>query len=65
MNFRPSEELSLRLREQADREHVSVQTLLVKVAEEYLMRKDKKTLIREQVEKIKVEFDDALRRLGE
>jgi predicted aldo/keto reductase-like oxidoreductase len=65
MNFRPSEELALALKEQADREHTSVQTVLVKAAEEYLMRKDKKTLIREQVDKIKVDFADALRRLGE
>lgn len=65
MNFRPSDELARGLKQQADREHTSVQTVLVKAAEEYLMRKDKKTLIREQVEKIKVEFDDALRRLGE
>jgi hypothetical protein len=65
MNFRPSDELALALKEQADREHTSVQSLLVKAAEEYLDRHDKKRRISEQVTAIKDEFGDALRRLGE
>jgi predicted transcriptional regulator len=65
MNFRPNEELSERLREQAEAEHISVQILLVKAAEEYLARHTKRAMIDAAMDKITVEYADALRRLGE
>lgn len=65
MNFRPSEVLAAQLREQAEREQVSVQTLLVKAAEEYLARHARKAAIDEQLGLVKTNFADALRRLGE
>lgn len=65
MNFRPSDELGDRLREQAEAEAISVQSLLVKAAEEYLARHTKRALIDEAMDKITVQYADALRRLGE
>ena len=65
LNFRPSDELARRLREQAEAEQVSVQGLLVKAAEEYLARHSRRTLIDEAMDRITVEYADALRRLGE
>jgi predicted transcriptional regulator len=65
MNFRPSDELSARLREQAAAEQTSVQGLLVKAAEEYLARHTKKAMIEREVTLVKDNFADALRRLGE
>ncbi|WP_130508948.1 CopG family transcriptional regulator [Krasilnikovia cinnamomea] len=65
MNFRPSEELAERLRTQAATEQTSVQNLLVKAAEEYLARNTKKAMIKREVELVKTNFADALRRLGE
>lgn len=65
MNFRPSEELAERLREQAAAEQTSVQVLLVKAAEEYLARHTKKAMIEREVTLVKTNFAEALRRLGE
>ncbi|GAB1694128.1 hypothetical protein KRM28CT15_59310 [Krasilnikovia sp. M28-CT-15] len=65
MNFRPSEDLAERLRTQAATEQTSVQNLLVKAAEEYLARNTKKAMIKREVELVKTNFADALRRLGE
>lgn len=65
MNFRPSDTLSRQLAEQAASEQVSVQALLVKAAEEYLARHNKKTQIAREVTLVKANFAEALRRLGE
>jgi len=65
MNFRPPDELTIRLRRQADLEHTSVQALLVKAAEEYLTRHDKRRAIDEALDLILVESADAIKRLGE
>lgn len=65
MNFRPSDDLALKLKTQADAEHVSVQHLLVKAAEEYLIRHDREQRVKANTEQIKARFGDALRRLGE
>lgn len=65
MTFRPPEPLAERLRVQADNEHVSVQTLLVKMVEDYLNRNTKKAMINAQIAVVKADFADALRRLGE
>jgi len=65
MNFRPADDLSERLREQAAAEHTSVQNLLTKAAEEYLARHTKRTLIDSAMDEVMVSFGDALRRLGE
>ena len=65
MNFRPTDELAERLREQALAEHTSVQTLLVKAVEEYLQRHTKKALIQREVTLVKENFAEALKRLGE
>lgn len=65
MNFRPSDELTVRLRRQANIEHTSVQALLVKAAEEYLGRHDKRHRLDEGLDVILVNSADALRRLGE
>lgn len=65
MSFRPNEDLAERLRHQADAEQVSVQTLLVNAAEEYLARHTKKALISRAVVRVQNDFADALRRLGE
>ena len=64
-NFRPGDELSQRLRDQAAAEHTSVQNLLVKAAEEYLARHTKRAMIDAAMGRITVEYADALRRLGE
>jgi hypothetical protein len=65
MNFRPTDELSERLRAQALAEHTSVQNLLIKAAEEYLARHTKRALIDTAMDDVMVSFGDALRRLGE
>jgi hypothetical protein len=65
MNFRPTDELSDRLQEQAHSENLSVQALLVKAAEEYLERHTKKAMLNREVTLVKTNFADALRRLGE
>jgi predicted transcriptional regulator len=65
MNFRPADDLSERLREQAAAERISVQNLLTKAAEEYLARHTKRTLIDGAMDEVMVSFGDALRRLGE
>jgi len=65
MNFRPGDDLSQRLRDQAEHEHVSVQNLLIKAAEEYLARHTKRAMVDAAMDKVTVEFADALRRLGE
>jgi predicted transcriptional regulator len=65
MNFRPSDDLADRLRKQAAAEHTSVQSLLTKAVEEYLARHTKKAMIAREVDLVKSNFADALRRLGE
>jgi|tagenome__1003787_1003787.scaffolds.fasta_scaffold16818964_1 hypothetical protein len=65
MNFRPSEDLAERLRRQADSEHISVQSLLVKAAEDYLARNTKRAMIDAAVDKVMANYPDTLRRLGE
>jgi hypothetical protein len=65
MNYRPTEQLSERLREQAATERISVQNLLTKAAEEYLARHTKRALIDTAMDEVMVSFGDALRRLGE
>ena len=65
MNFRPSEELAERLRRQADCEHISVQNLLVKAAEDYLARNTKRAMIDVATDKVMADYPDTLRRLGE
>jgi len=65
MNFRPTDELSERLREQAATERISVQNLLTKAVEEYLARHTKRALIDNAMDEVMVSFGDALRRLGE
>lgn len=65
MTFRPSDELATKLSSQAEAERISVQALLSKAAQEYLDRNTKKALIRDEVLKVKTNFADALRRLGE
>jgi hypothetical protein len=64
-NFRPSDDLHRRLRDQAAAEGTSVQSLLVKAAEEYLQRHTKRALLDAAMKRITVEYADALRRLGE
>jgi predicted transcriptional regulator len=65
LTYRPTDELLNRLREQADNEHLSVQALLDRAVEDYLERNAKKALITRSVAATKIEFADALRRLGE
>jgi hypothetical protein len=65
MNFRPDDALADQLREQAELEQISVQALLVKAAGEYLTRHSKKAAIDKQLNLVKTNFADALRRLGE
>ena len=65
MNLRLTDELSERLREQAATEHISVQVLLTKAAEEYLARHTKRALIDSAMDDVMANFGDALRRLGE
>lgn len=65
MNFRVPEALDAPLKARADFEHLSVQRLVEKAAEEYLNRHDKQTAIRVALSSIKVNYADALRRLGE
>ena len=65
MNLRLTDELSERLREQAATEHISVQVLLTKAAEEYLARHTKRALIDGAMDDVMANFGDALRRLGE
>jgi len=56
-----SDELMERLRAQAAAEHISVQGLLTKAAEEYLARR---ALIDSAAASVTTAFGDALRRLG-
>ncbi|MEV6494211.1 hypothetical protein AB0M20_37155 [Actinoplanes sp. NPDC051633] len=65
MNFRPTDDLAARLRKQADSEQTSVQVVLVKAAEEYLLRHDKTERINQALDVILVNSADALKRLGE
>jgi predicted transcriptional regulator len=65
MNFRPPDELAVRLRRQAEDEHTSVQAVLVKAAEEYLLRHNKRRAIDEALGLILVESADAIKRLGQ
>lgn len=65
LTYRPTDALTARLREQAENEHLSMQALLTKAAEEYLQRHAKKAMIARSVASTQVEFADALRRLGE
>lgn len=65
MTYRPTESLARRLRDQAANEHLSMQALLSKAAEEYLDRHAKKAIIARSVAETKVEFADSMRRLGE
>jgi predicted transcriptional regulator len=65
MNLRLPDELTERVREQADSEHISMQNLVVKATEEYVSRRSKRAMILAAVDGIKVDYADALRRLGE
>lgn len=65
MNFRPSETLATRLKEQADAENVSVQHLLSKAAEEYLVRHNRRKALDDALDTVMGTYADALRRLGE
>jgi len=65
MTLRLPEELNEAMKKQADAEHTSVHGLLIKAAAEYVARHSKRALIDDAVGKIKVDFADALRRLGE
>jgi predicted transcriptional regulator len=65
ISFRPTDELSDRLKMQADCEHTSIQGLLVRAAEEYLDRHSKTRRIDEALDLIMERSGTALRRLGE
>ena len=65
MTLRVPEGLNDQLKAQAEVEHTSVHGLLIKAAEEYVTRRNKRVQILDAVEKIKVDYADALRRLGE
>jgi len=65
MTLRLPDELNEAMKKQAEAEHMSVHGLVIKAAEEYLARQGKRGLIDDAVGKIKVDFADALRRLGE
>jgi predicted transcriptional regulator len=65
MNFRPSDELATRLKTQADAEHVSVQVLLVKAAEDYLLRNAKRAMIDQNLAALWENYPETLRVLGE
>lgn len=65
MNLRIPEKLNEDLKVQADTEHTSVHALLLKAAEEYVARRNKRARILDAVDRIKVDYADALRRLGE
>jgi predicted transcriptional regulator len=65
MTFRPPQALADRLTRQAEAERLSLQALLIKAAEDYLNRHTKKEMIRRSVDSTKIEFGEALRRLGE
>lgn len=59
------EELDNEMKELARREHTSVHALLVKAAEEYAARRNKRAQISQAADWIKRDYADALRRLGE
>lgn len=65
MTLRLPDELNEALKRRADVEHTSVHGLVIKASEEYLARHGKQVLIDDAVDMIKVDFADALRRLGE
>lgn len=65
MKFRPPDDPSERLREQAAAERISVQTPLTQAGEEYLARHTERTLIDSAMGEVMVSFGDALQRLGE
>ncbi len=65
MTFRPSEELARELADQAKREGVSVQQLVVTSCCQYLDRNRRKATIDEAMDAITGRYGTVLRRLGE
>ncbi len=63
--FRPSDELARKLAAQAVREHTSVQIILTRAAEQYLMRNTKRSLIDASLDDTLANYQDTLRALGE
>jgi predicted transcriptional regulator len=65
MTLRLPDELVERVRKQAEGEHISMQNLVVKATEEYVGRRSKRARILAAVDGIKVDYAEALKRLGE
>jgi predicted transcriptional regulator len=65
MTLRLPDDLDSDLKKQAEREEISVHALIVKATREYVDRHSKQQAVTEAVDRIKTQYADALRRLGE
>lgn len=65
MTLRLTDELTERVRLQAECEHTSMQSLVVRATQEYVDRHSRGAAIDAAMEKIKGRYGDVLRRLGE
>ncbi|GAA2650971.1 ribbon-helix-helix domain-containing protein [Paractinoplanes durhamensis] len=65
MTLRLPDDLDADLKKQAEYEGVSQQALIVKATREYVERYSKQRAVTEAVDRIKTQYAEALRRLGE
>ena len=65
MVLRLSEQQHAALRARADAEHTSMQDIALRAVDEYIERHSREDLIHGLTDRIKVDYADALRRLGE
>jgi predicted transcriptional regulator len=65
MTLRLPEELDKESKQVAEREHLSQSALVAKAVREYVDRRSTRARFLESVDGIKVDYADALRRLGE
>jgi len=65
MVLRLSEQQHAALRARADAEHTSMQDIALRAVDEYIERHSREDLILGLTDRIKVDYADALKRLGE
>jgi hypothetical protein len=65
MVLRLSDEQQRALRARADAEHTSMQDVALRAVDEYIERHSREDLVHGITERIKVDYADALKRLGE
>jgi predicted transcriptional regulator len=65
MLLRLSDDQTAALRARADAEHTSMQHIALRAVAEYIERHSREDLVCELTERIKIDYADALRRLGD